>query len=97
MKSHTLNFILPFNHRMFEIEFESESRERNLLMEVKMEGYPLDTVEIRQTHPLLYADIKSAMANNADTYWSEVEEGAIKHGLDEILSDANNILKSLTE
>lgn len=74
MKSITLNFELVYYNQKFEVTFESESKERNLLMEVKYHDFCLDCSELPKTQPQIYKAIKSAMKNNADSYWADIEE-----------------------
>ena len=71
MKSQTLTFDLYDDLKFFNVEFESQSAQRNLLMKVEYEGFQLDTVELRSTHPALYAKIKSKMTRKAEKFWTE--------------------------
>lgn len=73
MTSESLEFEIIHNYRTFLVSYESESRERNLLMSIVTDGLPIDTVEIRKYDPELYRQIKAAMKNNADSFWSEDE------------------------
>lgn len=73
MKSESLEFEIIHNYRTFLVGYESESRGRNLLMSIVTDGLPIDTVELRKYDPELYRQIKAAMKNNADTFWSEEE------------------------
>ena len=73
MKSHILKFQMLDSFKWLEVEFESESRERNLLMEVIYENYHLETSTLHQYNPELYKEIKAAMKNNADTFWEDQE------------------------
>lgn len=72
-KSQSLEFTLRTgSNKLFCVQFESESRERNLLMDVIYDGLPLDTVQIKQYNALLYNDIKEQMQATAENYWSKV-------------------------
>lgn len=72
--SQSLEFSIRHNNRDFHVEYESESRQRNILMSIVTDGLPIDTTELRQYKPELYRQIKAAMKNNADTFWSDEEE-----------------------
>ena len=84
---HILNFEMLYCNKTFIVEYETESRVRNRMMDVRYEGFPLDIPLLRQSHPLLYGQLKAAMVNNSDTYWTDKQES-----LPPVVKAMNNIL-----
>lgn len=62
--------------RKFLIQFESESTERNLLMQVIYQGLPIDTVDLRAYDISLWRNIKKLMATTAQNHWQEQKQVA---------------------
>lgn len=54
-------------------QYESESRQRNLLMRVQIYEFSVDVADLVTDHPKLYKSIANAMKNNAESYWNGVE------------------------
>ncbi len=91
MKSHTLTFEICLSMRWFEIEFDSESRTKNLLMKVTMDDFPLDDIELRNTHPLLYKALVAKMKETANEFWDIRENKVNKSNPFAKLPDLRNI------
>ena len=71
MNSQTLNFEITINHNRFEVEYESEGPENNLIISILFHDFYLDISELIYSHLKVFIEIKNTMLNNADTYWSE--------------------------
>lgn len=74
MKSQILSFELVDLLHFFTVEFETESRARNRILEIEFKGFKLDVPEIKNTHPLLYAKIKAEMQKVSNDHWNQEEE-----------------------
>ena len=74
MESQTLQFDLTADLKLFTIVFEAVSEKRNLLNDVIMDGFHLDTFDLQRTHPLLYSKIKMKMERKAKDYWDVVNQ-----------------------
>ena len=73
-----LKFQLLHGLEWVEIEFETQSRQRNRLMEViVMDKFHVDTSTLTQYNPEFYIEIKAAMKNNADSYWEDQDALAL--------------------
>lgn len=68
-----LSFDLDKQIQWFKVTFESESRDRNRILEVEFQGFKLDVPELRYTHPLLYSRIKDEMQREANEHWNKEE------------------------
>lgn len=75
-KSKSLEIVLfnSENGKEMICQFESESPQRNLLMSVQMEGYSLDTFDLRNDHPKVYCQISNAMRNKAEQFWDAAKK-----------------------
>lgn len=73
-KSQSLEFNYLFQDEMQYaiVNFESESPERNLLMRVQLGNYSLDTPDLRNDHPKIYAEITNLMKLEANVFWAKV-------------------------
>lgn len=69
--SQSLEFQIEYADKYFQVSFESESPDRNMLMNVSHDGFSLDTVDIRPEHPELYRVIKNQMHKEAMEYWDK--------------------------
>jgi hypothetical protein len=56
--------------KFFTIVFEAVSEKRNLLKDVILDEFHLDTVDLQRTHPILYNKIKTKMERKAKDYWA---------------------------
>lgn len=74
MRSKTITFDYFFKLRIFEVEFISKSKTANILMNITMEGFPIDTIELEYTHPLLYRSIRKQMNIEAESNWEQLPD-----------------------
>lgn len=66
---------IKFEHydklRFFKVEFISKSPTSNILQSILMEDFPIDTIELEDTHPELYRAIRKEMNHAAKVEWEE--------------------------
>lgn len=66
-----LSFDILYQMKWFTVNFDSDSTERNRVIDIIYDGYKLDVVDLINSNPLLYADIKIKMAIVAKKHWAE--------------------------
>lgn len=74
MQSQILSFELVDLLHFFNVDFETESRARNRILEIELKGFKLDVPELRNTHPLLYIKIKEEMQKVSNDHWNQEED-----------------------
>lgn len=65
----TLHFDFYDSLKFFKIEFETESRQRNRIMSIELEGFNLDVCDLVTMHYDLYRKISSQMQEESKKYW----------------------------
>ena len=66
----TIQFNILHETGWFDIEFESDSPERNRLMSAEYKSFNLDIPSLVNTHPRLYKVISERMKEEAIKYWA---------------------------
>lgn len=70
----TLQFIFQHEIGWFDVEFESDSPERNRPMRIEHKSFNLDLPSLVKTHPRLYKYISARMKEEAVKYWAVNEQ-----------------------
>lgn len=75
--SASLEFEITDNkHRTFLVQFESESLERNLIMNIIHDDLHIDVIELRIIHPVFYAAIKNKIKEVATKHYQSLKKTA---------------------
>lgn len=69
-QSQTLTIEVLISLEWFTVQFETDSIERNRLMNVRYNSFLLDASELPLTHPTYYKEIKKEMNKAAENYWN---------------------------
>lgn len=70
----TLSFDFYDNLKFFQVEFDTESIQRNRIMNIEYDGFHLDIPDLITMHHALYNKIYRQMREESENYWASVNE-----------------------
>lgn len=69
---HTLDFEFFYEGKTFMVTFDTEGAHplQSFLVNITMDGYPIDDITLHTSHKILYAMIETRMRKVAEDFWS---------------------------